>query len=107
NGQTGANGDKQVSLFGSLHCARNHLRIKSLSKRNGCALQDASAAFALRIFFSGSNAIKRGLHGPTPSALHTHDIMDGAVHFYYFLGRIAGALVQAINILSDQRMKAS
>src|SRR5262249_20304411 len=67
------------------------------------ALQDAAAAVARRILFAGPKALEHRLHRPAPAALHAHHVAHRAVHLDDLVGRAAGLLVQAVDILRDQR----
>ena len=57
------------------------------------------------IVLAGQQAHQRLLHRPLPAAAHAHHLEHRAVHLDHALGRIARLLMQAVDVLRDQRVQ--
>jgi hypothetical protein len=60
---------------------------------------------AFRILFAGAHALEHALHRPAHAAAPAHEAAHAAVHLDDELGRIAGELVQLVDVLRDQRVQ--
>ena len=103
--QRRADGEQQVGLGGGRHRPVDHLGHERLAERDRVALQDAAAVAAMRIVFAGAHARERLFHRRAPAALPAHDAAHAAVHLDDLLGRLAGALVQLVDVLRDERVQ--
>src|SRR5687768_629669 len=98
-----AHGQQAVGLFGGAHGALDHVGNKRLAEGDRVALENAPAGLARRVCVARANAIEHRLHGASPAARQANRLVQVAVHFDHALGRDARALVQAVDVLRDQR----
>src|SRR5262245_38776248 len=105
--QARSNSEQQFRVCCGLHCTFDDFRNQWLAEGDGGAFQDPSTALAGRIVFAGAHAIQYDLHSTAPVAVHTHGLVQGAMHLNYFLRRVTGLLVKAVYILRDQSVQPS
>jgi len=63
------------------------------------------AIAALRIVLAGAHAIEHLLHRPAHAAAPAHELAHRAVHLDHELRRVAGDLVQLVDVLRDERVQ--
>jgi hypothetical protein len=93
--------EQQIGSQDSIHRILDDSRHERLAEGDGVAFEQSIAVTACRIFFAGANTIQRFLHGAFPSAAQTHHVVYRSVNFDHARGRVAGALVQAVDVLCD------
>src|SRR2546427_5301410 len=100
-----ADGEEQIALPGSVHRAVDHFRHELLAEADGVALQDAAAGPAVRVFLARAHALEDRLHRPAHAAAPAHEPAHRAVDFDHLPGRIAGDLMQLVDVLRDQHVE--
>ena len=60
---------------------------------------------ARRIFFAGADTFESVRHRALPSAVETDDGVHRSMNFDHAFRRIAGSLMESVNILCDQRVE--
>src|SRR5205823_11223080 len=60
---------------------------------------------AVRIFLARAHALQDALHRPAHAAAPAHEAAHAAMHLDHELARVAGELVQLVDVLRDERME--
>src|SRR5690606_1316712 len=90
---------------GQRHGPLDDFRDQRLAEGDRVALQDPAAAQAARVFLARPDTRQRAFHRRAVAALPAHDAANGAVHFDDALRRIAGALMQLVDVLRDEAVQ--
>src|SRR5690606_111455 len=103
--QCRADREHHVAALARPHGPIDDGRVERLAEADRVRLEDAAADEARRILLAGTYTVERLLHRPTIGALPASCPPGGAVHLDHLVGRVAGSLVQLVDVLGDDAVE--